>query len=419
MRVTQALSNLIANAIKFTDQGWVRLVVSRLGGELRIEVQDTGLGVSASAGDSVFAPFYRFKDQEGARGGAGLGLAISKELADRMGGTLELKHSSSGGSSFELRLPLGETLNVSSAGASRSTKQSQAGTTVSGSERNGNKRVLVVEDNQLNADILGHFLKDYGVAHDHVDNGRAAVDMYRDDKYDLVLMDVMLPEMNGYEATEKILAKSKRKPTVPIVGVTAKVFRRDQMRCIEAGMVEVVHKPVDFKQLRKVLDNRLCADRGGRSRLSQITSSFEEGLEVASLSHEGDVKVEKLASSAGRDCMDAGTLEAYIDRMKTPDTSRVEIVNTALAIVDAEVKSLVESIGAGDRKEIGMRAHSLKGALALLGARNILDLAKGLELIASDGRSPLKAEHWKSMVEGAYAEFRGQLEAYMDTTVVE
>lgn len=417
MRVTQILSNLIANAIKFTDQGWVRVSVSCSDGELCIGVQDTGPGVDAGDGEAIFKPFFRLKDQEDAPEGTGLGLAISKELADKMGGTLRLEHPQDGGSLFAFCLPLSDSLELAEEDL-ESGKEREA-LAPKETARRGDKRVLVVEDNQLNADILGHFLQDYGVAFDHVDNGRSAVDAYQDGKYDLILMDVMLPEMNGYEATEKILARAKRKPPVPIVGVTAKVFRRDQMRCIEAGMVEVVHKPVDFKQLRAVLDNRLFGEKGAGSGVPEGARFADDEVQLPSPELEGELRFEKVPSPNGRDCMDAGTLEAYIDRMKTPDTSRSEIVNTAIAIVDAEVKSLVESIDKGDRKDVGMRAHSLKGALALLGARNILDLAKGLELIASDGRSPLKAEHWKNMVEGSYAEFRTQLEAYMNTTMAE
>lgn len=419
MRVTQILSNLIANAVKFTDHGWVSVAVSCENGNLCIGVQDTGPGVDASVGDSVFKPFFQLKDQGNSPEGTGLGLAISKELAGKMGGSLSLRHPEGGGSLFEFNLPLKESADESS----EDLEQRESGNEGVPAEtvRDGSKKVLIVEDNQLNADILGHFLQDYGVAFDHVDNGKTAVETYQDGKYDLILMDVMLPEMNGYEATEKILAQTRLNPPVPIVGVTAKVFRRDQMRCIEAGMVEVVHKPVDFKQLRGVLDLYLYSGKvkGKTVRTAEVPMFVEEEVKVLSdILSEGDASAKTL-SSINHDSMNAGTLEAYIDRMKTPDTSRSDIVNTAIVIVDAEVKSLVESIDKGDRKDIGMRAHSLKGALALLGARNILDLAKGLELIASDGRTPLKAEHWKNMVEGSYAEFRSQLEAYMQTTVVD
>lgn len=411
MRVTQVLSNLISNAIKFTEHGWVSVSVSCRDGQLCLGVQDTGPGVDESEADSIFKPFFQLGDQSKSPEGTGLGLAICKELVGKMGGRLVLRHPDEGGSRFEITLPLRASNEIFSGSVATSATSSPAPR-----KSDGTKRILVVEDNRLNADILGHFLKDYGVLYDHVDNGRSAVEVYEDGKYDLILMDVMLPELNGYEATEQILLHSRRKPPVPIVGVTAKVFRRDQVRCIEAGMVEVVHKPVDFKQLRMVLDSYLHVAEPKKNEQSETLMFVEEDLKALSRVDVGFQ--EGKVAAVGRNSLVSTTLESYIERMKTAGTSREEIVDTAVGIVDAEVVSLIESIEGGDRKDIGMRAHSLKGALALLGARNILDLAKGLELIASDGRVPLKAAHWKSLLEGAYSEFKEQLEDYMRATKV-
>ncbi|MBK1879801.1 sensor histidine kinase [Pelagicoccus mobilis] len=413
MRVTQVLSNLIANAIKFTSNGWVSVSVSCQNETLCIGVQDTGSGVGKEQGDAIFRPFFQLGEPSRTPEGTGLGLAISKELVTKMGGSLKLLHPKEGGSLFEISLPLRPSSESAEPASFASPNAEVAEVEIKPERRDESKRVLVVEDNQLNADILGHFLQDYGAKFDRVDNGRSAVETYQDGKYDLILMDVMLPEMNGYEATEKILSLTRLQPPVPIIGVTAKVFRRDQVRCIEAGMVEVVHKPVDFKQLRSVLDRYLYSD--GNSEFATLDSSESEVVEEDSF-----MAVNPLAEEASEpkrsNNVDFSVLEAYIDRMKTSDTNRREIVATAIGIVDAEVASLLDSIGGGNRKDVGMRAHSLKGALALLGARNILDLAKGLELVASDGRAPLKGEHWKLLIEGAYSEFKEELELYMDSS---
>lgn len=411
IRVTQVLSNLISNAIKFTEVGWVSLSVCRDGDLLQFGVKDTGPGVEPNAGESVFKPFFQIGSLSQPAEGTGLGLAISRELASKMGGTLELHQPDGGGCHFEFTLPLQGFDKPPVEGELE--KPSQVSAIRSAAKKDEPKHLMVVEDNQLNADILGHFLQDYGVTHDRVDNGKLAVEMYQDSEYDLILMDVMLPEMNGYEATEQILRKSKLVTPVPIVGVTAKVFRRDQARCLEAGMVEVVHKPVDFKKLREILDRYLYEGDGSYSKVSAIT-----GDGGSDSRHVEDYSA-TIPRSHIRDSMNANTLEAYIERMKTPDTTRDEIISTAMDIVDAEVESLVASIERNDRKDIGMRAHSLKGALALLGARNILDLAKGLELIASDGRSPLKTEHWKDMIKTSYTEFKNQLNDYMRSTLVD
>lgn len=408
LRVSQVLSNLIANAIKFTEMGGARVFVECDDDWIRINVQDTGPGISECDVDSVFRPFVQAGARSGETEGSGLGLAISKELVERMGGSLSLRHPAEGGSRFEIKLPLvsslpmgeEESLSVpANSGALRREPPSRDGEKT--------KRVLIVEDNQLNADILGHFLQDYGVRFDHVENGRMAVEKYDEGGYDLILMDVMLPEMNGYEATEKILSRSTRQPPVPIVGVTAKVFRRDQLRCLEAGMVEVVHKPVDFKQLRDVLDLYLYSN--GYERASLAESPAADPVEASRTA-------DKAPSDNATSGFDAGALEDYIDRMRSSDESRREVVDAAIGILDNEVERLLESIEANDLKEVGMRAHSLKGALALLGARDLLDLVKGLELLAVEPGGELRREHWKFLIRDVYGAFRETLDGYMDST---
>lgn len=412
MRVTQVLSNLIANAIKFTKSGWVAVSVDCTKNTLRIGVQDTGKGVGPGKEEAIFRPFFQLGEGVGSSEGTGLGLAISRELVNKMGGKLELLRPKEGGSLFQIALPLQPSSESEEGFDILPLNSEEVDAVVKPRRRDESKRVLVVEDNQLNADILGHFLRDYGAKFDRVDNGRSAVEIYEEGKYDLILMDVMLPEMNGYEATEKILSSTQGTRTVPIIGVTAKVFRRDQVRCIEAGMVEVVHKPVDFKQLREVLDRYLYSDQGSESSsidLHVVADEFDKDAD--------DFNEIGHGANSRPGSLDREVLEAYVSRMKTADTNRREIISTATGIVDAEVASLLDAIGAGDRKDIGMRAHSLKGALALLGARNILDLSKGLELVASDGRTPLKADHWKSLIEVAYGEFKAELESHMESSV--
>lgn len=415
MRVTQVISNLIGNAIKFTEHGWVSVSVSVVDRGICIEVQDTGPGIEESEGESIFRPFFQSSERVRSNEGSGLGLSISRELVEKMSGSLELHRPDEGGSLFVVNLPLKLAIAERSVATGTGSKSVETvGPNNSGDAGLSSvKRILVVEDNQLNADILGHFLQDYGVEFDHVDNGKTAVEVYEDGKYDLILMDVMLPEMNGYEATQKILSRSKRKQTVPIIGVTAKVFRRDQVRCIEAGMVEVVHKPVDFKQLREVLDFHLFAKSRKREAQPEVPMFVDEDVESLELV-EGTSSEQPTSSARGG--LDPATLEAYIDRMKSPNTDRTEVVKTAVGIVDGEIERLLESLDGGERKEIGMRAHSLKGALALLGARNILDLAKGLELMATDGKNPLKVEHWGMLMNDSYSDFKNELNTYMANT---
>ncbi|MDQ8203628.1 ATP-binding protein [Pelagicoccus sp. SDUM812003] len=406
LRVTQVLSNLISNAIKFTEVGWVGLAVSVTNETLSLDVQDTGPGIEESERESVFKPFVQFGKDSGSSEGSGLGLAISKGLVEKMGGTLRFSTPATGGSLFAVRLPLAQGVDLKKPRKATvpNPRRMRSKAPVARSKED-TRHILVVEDNQLNADILSHFLNDYGATFELVDNGRSAVDRYQDDKYDLILMDVMLPEMNGFEATEAILAKSRRPAPVPIIGVTAKVFRRDQLRCIESGMAEVVHKPVDFKHLREVLDFHLYGKK-------QSPAPVQKDADRVGRAKPAKESMQR----SGDDAFNANTLEEYIVRMKSGGASRNEVVNTALQIVDAEVQKLLDTIESGDRKETGLRAHSLKGALALLGARGILDLSKGLEILAGDEGTPIRKEHWKALISAAYSEFKDAIAKYLETT---
>ncbi len=397
IRVTQVLSNLISNAIKFTDAGSVSLRCAIDGDALRFEVEDSGRGIPLAQSGKIFRPFVQLSSRAGAQEGSGLGLAISKSLAERMGGRLGLERSSASGSVFVFSLPIKRPASAEPqpSALDRAAPGGEAPAPEAGPRPP--RRVLVVEDNQLNADILRHFLRDYGVAFDVVDTGRLAVDTYSDGKYDLILMDVMLPELNGYEATEQILAASKRQPPVPIIGVTAKVFRRDQRRCIECGMVDVVHKPVDFKLLRRVLDRHLYGI-GAASEPGPFAS--DEPFETR--------QVPLFDGPFRRD-----VLEDYIERMKSSVTSREEVFLSAIKIVDTEVDRLLAAIELGENAEVSMRAHSLKGALALLGARDLLDLVKALEAQASQEGATIRTEHWCRLIYHGYVAFKQAALAYL------
>lgn len=394
LRVMQVLSNLISNAIKFTDAGCVSISVSVEESMVKFQVLDTGSGVPSASKGRIFEPFIQAEESSQSEGGFGLGLAISKSLADKMGGTLFFESPLPGGSLFVLKLPF-VSANSELPKERSLSKLPSTKVPLLESVSKVPRHILIVEDNQLNADILSHFLKEYGATFDVVDNGKAAVDVYEDGKYDLILMDVMLPEMNGYEATELILSRSKRSTVLPIIGVTAKVFRRDQVRCLESGMVEVVHKPVDFMALGLALDRHLYGQQ------KQPAPAVPESKYIS------NPHVEPAES------IDTKVLNDYMQRMDSDSSNSIEIVDTALRIMDKEVDLLIKSIEKGEKEAVSFQAHSLKGALALLGSRDLLDLVKALESIASQEDNVVRAEHWKVLIVEEYKLFKGSIKSYL------
>ncbi len=254
-RVKQVLQNLLGNAIKFTDRGEVRLTVRRgAPGEasLRFEVEDTGPGIPADQLSSVFDAFRQVDGSHARRhGGTGLGLTISRDLARAMGGDIGCTSEVGRGSTFWFNAELPETA-MPPAAASRAGEGAESDLRLAG-------RVLVAEDNSINALVAKGHLEKLGLAVDCVENGRQALERAIDGGYDLILMDCQMPEMDGFEATRLIRAHERasgRKP-VKVVALTANAIRGDQERCRAAGMDDYLSKPFETSDLRAALERHL------------------------------------------------------------------------------------------------------------------------------------------------------------------
>lgn len=243
LRLSQILINLLANAIKFTDKGKVTLRVSALSGELSLQVSDTGIGMSEAQQGNLFTPFEQGDGSITRRfGGTGLGLAITHNLVELMGGHIHVSSQPGAGSTFTVTLPL-SVINAS------------APTSVPGTptRRLEGLRVLVAEDNEINQIIISDHLAQEGARFALVGNGQHAVDLVREngpDHYDVVLMDLMMPAMDGFEATRHIRNLA---PDLPVVGQTASALEEERERCAAAGMVAHITKPIDPDTLVSVI----------------------------------------------------------------------------------------------------------------------------------------------------------------------
>jgi signal transduction histidine kinase/ActR/RegA family two-component response regulator len=260
-RLSQLLFNLVGNAIKFTRQGRIDVRVRLPGaGLLRVEVQDTGVGIAQADLPRVFEPFARIgpgrDDQDTAASveGSGLGLAIAKGIVDALGGHIDVDSAPGQGSTFAVTLP---------------ARQSHDETLGSGQfavlppplPGDGEPvRVLIVDDNQLNQKLLEIALKTLGARATVVANGADAVDAVSRERFDLVLMDVRMPVMDGLEATRRIRANAELVQP-PIVAITANALEEEEQRCLAAGMDAFMTKPISLPELRRVV-----IDRVGRVR---------------------------------------------------------------------------------------------------------------------------------------------------------
>jgi signal transduction histidine kinase/ActR/RegA family two-component response regulator len=257
VRIGQILNNLVSNAIKFTAEGEVNVVVEGIGPDgrdgLRLSVKDSGVGIAA---DKLPLLFQKFSQADGSNtrryGGTGLGLAICRELAQLMRGKIEVESAEGKGSTFIVTLPAPKLARTQEAGAAQPAEVLDAG-----EERS--LRVLAAEDIPTNQLVLKTIMQSFGVEITMVDNGRQAVEAWLAEPYDLILMDIQMPEMDGIAATRAIRAAEAEmgRPRTPIIAVSANAMTHQVKDYLAAGMDGHVAKPIELSKLHAAIEAAL------------------------------------------------------------------------------------------------------------------------------------------------------------------
>ena len=258
MRLQQVLFNLVGNAVKFTDAGRIEVEVALddenpEGARLRFEISDTGPGISPDKINTLFSAFTQADASTTRRfGGTGLGLAISKGLVQQMGGSIGVESRPGRGSTFWFVIPFAKQK-----AAALPEQAAEAGPQIAGEK---NIRILVAEDNPVNQMVIMGILKKLGHAAVVVGNGREAVCELEKSDYDLVLMDIQMPEMDGLEATAIIRAPGSqvRNHAIPVLALTAHTMTEEHNKCLAAGMNGYLSKPVNLKAVAAAIDGQFA-----------------------------------------------------------------------------------------------------------------------------------------------------------------
>lgn len=382
-RLKQCLINLVSNAIKFTDRGHVHLTLSLEpgGGQtfLRFDTEDTGVGIPKEKQSLIFEAF-RQADGGTTRkyGGTGLGLTITKELAERLGGTISVASEAGAGSVFSLRIPVGVDA------ANQTPLDWKPVREVFGERPPSPRRytgcVLVAEDVPANRTVIRRMLENTGVQVIMAADGSEAVRLAEAHRFDLILMDIQMPNMNGYEATE---ALRKAGLQAPIVALTAGAMKGEKSKCLEIGCNDYLTKPIDRGKLYGVLDQYLASplpeQGGGAEAVEGLAERVREitGLCESTGSRQGNPGGEETpvlhwAELAGR----IGEDEEFLR----------DLVEQWLVDSSTPMSALCEAVKAGRAEPIQSLAHRLKGSSATISANALSKAAARLEQAAGGGR---------------------------------
>ncbi|MDX9994010.1 MAG: ATP-binding protein [Rhodocyclaceae bacterium] len=360
-RLRQVLLNLLNNAVKFTEQGSIELRIAAEDGRIVFSIRDTGIGMDAAALGRLFQPFSQADDSITRKyGGTGLGLVISKELVEAMGGTIEVESAPGAGTAFWFWLPLqvaAAERTPAALAARPAARTNDIAAFVPG-------RVLLVDDNRVNQQLAGAMLERLGLAYECADNGRAALRRLAGADFSLVLMDMEMPEMDGITATREIRrneaaacnsAEDGRPRRIPIIAMTANALQEDRERCHAAGMDGYLAKPVSLSALQDEIRRLFGAAPAMENTAAGSPATAPIYDRVLALDRIGD----------------AGLFD---------DLAAMFVADAPAYLAEVE-----QALAAGDSERLTRSAHTLKGLCATFAATVAEAAAGRLEQAARAG----------------------------------
>jgi PAS domain S-box-containing protein len=389
LRLRQVLLNLVNNAIKFTEKGTVLIEVVRneetdRDVSLTFSVADTGIGIPEDKIGLIFEKFVQ-ADSSVSRmhGGSGLGLAISKKLVEMMGGRIGVESGLCRGSTFRITMTFG--------------KQRVEGPAPAHKEKTGTREypvtppaimktvrdimVLLVEDNKVNQKIVSKFLSKAGFSVDVVDNGLLALEATEKNFYDLILMDLQMPLLDGLETTRMIREKESAGRRPVIIALTAHAFSEDRERCLSSGMDDYLPKPFDEEKLLNVI---------GKWFLTYAGADTNEKAPGSNPPH--------LYAT----CSDNSPVDMNCAMKKFSNDIEFfrEMLSEFLDHASQHIMTIEESVKAGDAERVRKSAHTIKATAGMLGANELYTLLRRIESLPDEAITHSLVENLKDQISG-------------------
>jgi signal transduction histidine kinase/HPt (histidine-containing phosphotransfer) domain-containing protein len=377
-RIQQVLVNLLSNAVKFTEKGQVRLRVSSVDARHVFEVTDTGIGLTPEQIARLFQPFEQADSSSTRRhGGTGLGLVISRHLAREMGGDITVRSTPGQGSSFTFTVTLPEA----------PTRDTEPGALIGGTGRLDGLRVLAAEDMEVNRFLLARILEQEDARVQFAEDGAAAVRAVQAQAggaaasapFDIVLMDLQMPEMDGFEATRRI---RQIRPDLPVIGLTAHALPEERARCHAAGMVGHVAKPVDVEELVGAIQ-RACSPRALGFRVSPPPAAPVARVPSPAPSPAPAPVPPSTSTSIQRPVIDWAAVAAGLG---ASDAFLDQLAQGLLKNLGPKPATLRGAVQQRDLPLIMREAHSVKGVAGNVKADAAFTLARALEIAARQGQ---------------------------------
>jgi CheY-like chemotaxis protein/HPt (histidine-containing phosphotransfer) domain-containing protein len=366
----QVLLNLAGNALKFTEKGQIAIRCEAVftddhHTQIKFMVKDTGIGIPTEKQSTIFNEFVQADDSTTRKyGGTGLGITISKQLVELMGGILSVASTPGQGSTFWFNLTFDNQTKPSGFAPMVNHPVELPVLVMDSAHR---YRILLVDDYPTNQKVACMHLTAAGYEVDIAENGREAVDAFKRTPPDLILMDIQMPVMDGYQAAAKIRAlESKMQPLrasrVPIIAMTARAFKEDEQRCRGAGMDDFIAKPIRRQAL-----------------LQSVTEWIPASLSTAaSMTEEKNQKFDGSAikvSSVAQCPIDLKTaIEEFGDK-----TTVLQVTAQLLVNIQAQIDMMTQALRNGDFKQLQRESHAIKGGAGTVEAHPLAALAAQIE----------------------------------------